>query len=62
MKGRGDKVYNVSSLSIFHITAMHITIKIMRLMVYITAGPRYMRTRFTSSLMRFIKSPVLFFL
>jgi hypothetical protein len=31
-----------------------------RFTVYIMAGPRYMRTLPTSSLMRFMRSPVLF--
>ena len=44
----------------FHITPAQRIMSIIKLMVYMTAGPKYILTRLTSSLMRFIKSPVLF--
>ena len=37
-------------------------INVVRLIKYIIAGPTYIRTRLTSSVMRFIKSPVLLIL
>ena len=44
----------------FHINA--IKKRVIVLILYIIAGPTYIRTRPTSSLIRFIRSPVLFFL
>ena len=56
--GNGSIVYKVSSGDTLYIYNITIAKRIKVLIVYITAGPTYIRTFETSSLIRFIKSPV----
>ena len=60
MKGRGSRANSVSTGSIDSITVTTSATSTTRFMEYMMAGPRYIRTWLTSSLMRFIKSPVSF--
>ena len=57
--GSGMSTYRVIVGLMDTITEITKINKAIRLMVYITAGPKYMRTWLTSSLILFIKSPVL---
>ena len=57
--GNGNSENMASRKFTISIITEAITNKITVVMVYIMPGPRYMRTRLTSSVTRFIKSPVL---
>src|SRR5690606_32988544 len=58
--GSGSNVYKVRRGETLYIYTITMAKRMTVLMVYITAGPTYIRVFPTSSLMRFIRSPVRF--
>ena len=61
-RGSGLSAYHVSSVLILNMIGIMVRKRVRSVSPYMMAGPRYMRTRPTSSEIRFIKSPVLFLL
>ncbi len=57
--GKGNNTYRDNSAFTVNITEITSTKRKIRFRVYITAGPKYIRTRVTSSVIRFMRSPVL---
>ena len=57
--GRGMSAYSVSLGFTWNMMGITMRKRVMRFIPYMMAGPRYMRTRLTSSLIRAIRSPVL---
>ena len=60
MMGKGRRTNNVRMGEMRSMLLTARMLRIVRLMVYMIPGPRYIRTFETSSEIRFIKSPVLF--
>ena len=58
--GKGIKIIDVNNGLTVIILETIKTIKVTKFKVYITAGPKYMRTLVTSSVILFNKSPELF--
>ena len=60
--GNGDRTYKLKRTSFENILYKQKPIKETRLIKYIKEGPVYILTRLTSSVIRLIKSPVLWVL